>query len=61
MRRLDGAGELLPAPSTSEPCPLARSGMLKDFGEDGSEESTLLKYFAGSKKLTRGLVIKPNT
>ena len=62
MRRLVGGGVLWLSPSISGSCPLARSGMEKDFGEDGSEDIMLLKYFGGgSKKLIRGLVIKPNT
>lgn len=62
MRRLVGGGVLWLSPSISGSCPLVRSGMEKDFGEDGSEDIMLLKYFGGgSKKLIRGLVIKPNT
>ena len=46
----------------SESCPLVSSGTMKDLGLEGSEDVILVKCFdVGSKILTRGLVIKPNT
>lgn len=48
--------------SASDSCPLLRSGTMTDLGEDGSEEIVLVICFdGGSKILTSGLVINPNT
>lgn len=61
IRKLDGRGTW-GARSTSESCPLERSGTMKDLGLVGSEESILLNCLVeGSKSLTKGLVNKPNT
>lgn len=48
--------------SASESCPFSRSGTSKDLGEQGSEDTNLARLFEeGSKILTSGLVINPNT
>lgn len=62
IRKLVGRGTLwLPWPA-SESCPLPRSGTVKDFGVDGSEENiVVISFDEGSKILTNGLVISPNT
>lgn len=43
MRRLVGRGILRPPMLASESCTLPRSGIVKDFGPEGSEGTMLLE------------------
>lgn len=62
IRKLVGRGTSPDLMLASESCPLESSGTMKDLGLEGSEDVMLVKCFdVGSKILTRGFVIKPNT